>query len=415
MLKVKTGCGRKKYVTFAMKCSHKIQSGFGKAGSILSAGQKKRVYYSGECIYWMFALFILALIPLRSAYAVFDDDEACLLCHKYPRMTRVTEEGAIRSYYVMPEVYANTVHRNVPCRDCHTYIKELPHKPVKEGVRCDTECHSIKNPATGKPFSHEVIYNAYRDSVHGRDKNVEGIESDKPYCVTCHTNPIYDPNEAGPPEHVIGRCVLCHENEKFVVQWYKHTSRRIREVKRSPAEIVQLCASCHDDEKLVKRHMDQAEKEGRELGKKFPIAVKSYNESFHGKLTNYGYQDAANCLDCHAESDNYYLSVHEIRPSRDPLSPVHLNNKVETCRQCHRLADNNYAQLDPHPTALPGDGEFRHMAEFIYHIISLITIIGLVGLSMIETYGRRRDGVAFRLKQGTSWRRKSKRDRDRVI
>jgi len=34
---------------------------------------------------------------------------------------------------------------------------------------------------------------------------------------------------------------------------------------------------------------------------------------------------------------------------------------------------------------------------------------------MIETYGRRRDGVAFRLKQGTSWRRKSKRDRDRVI
>ena len=43
MLKVKTGCGRKKYVTFAMKCSHNIQSGFGEARSILSAGQKKRL------------------------------------------------------------------------------------------------------------------------------------------------------------------------------------------------------------------------------------------------------------------------------------------------------------------------------------------------------------------------------------
>ena len=94
----------------------------------------------------------------NTSYAAFEDDEGCLMCHKYPNMARITDDGARRSYYVMPEVFSNTVHRNVPCRDCHTYIKELPHKPVDTGVTCNTECHSIKNPATGKPFSHGVIY-----------------------------------------------------------------------------------------------------------------------------------------------------------------------------------------------------------------------------------------------------------------
>lgn len=366
------------------------------------------------------AVFFLLLFAAMSAKSVesseisFTDDEGCLICHKYPRMTRVTEDGAVRSYYVMPDVFANTVHRNVPCRDCHTEIKTLPHDEVKKGVTCNTECHSVKNPATGKAFSHKIIYNAYKESVHGREKTVQGIEADKPYCITCHTNPIYDPNEAGPPKHIVDRCVLCHEDRQFVEQWYKHTSRRVREVKRTPIQIVSLCSSCHSDEKLIERHVKRAKEEGRELGRKFEVAVESYNESFHGKLTNYGFDKTANCLSCHASSDNYYKSVHEIRPSRDPLSPVHLNNRVETCQQCHTRADENYVKLDPHPTASQHDGVFRFYAEQVYNAISVITIIGLVGLSLLETWGRRRDGAAFRLKMGTSWRRKSKRGRDRV-
>ena len=362
-------------------------------------------------------LLLLCLLPMQlvAGEIKFEDDEGCLICHKYPRMTRVTDEGAIRSYYVMPEVFANTVHRNVPCRDCHTYIKELPHRPVKEGVTCNTECHSIKNPATGKPFSHKTIYDAYKQSVHGRPKLEEGVNSDKPYCITCHTNPIYDPNEKGPPQRIVARCVLCHEDKKFVIQWYKHTVRRIRDVKRSSEQIVMLCASCHGDKKLVERHLKNAKAEGRQLGAKYEHAVETYEESFHGKLTRYGFQHTANCLDCHAARDNYYKSVHEIRPSRDPLSPVNIKNRVETCKHCHTLADANYAAIDPHPDTGKHTGKFRYYAEKVYNLISVVTIFGLVGLSLFETWGRRRDGVAFRLKHGTSWRRKSKRGRDRVI
>ena len=360
-------------------------------------------------------LLLTCIFFSNATLANFEDDEACLMCHKYPNMARITDDGARRSYYVMPEIFANTVHRNVPCRDCHTYIKELPHKPVETGVTCNTECHSIKNPATGKPFSHKIIYDAYSQSVHGRKKIESSIEKDKPYCITCHTNPLYNPKEEAPPKHVIDRCVLCHEDKTFAEQWYKHTSRRIKEVKRSSIEIVALCSSCHGDKKLIDRHVKNAKTEARSLGKKFPVAVESYEHSFHGKLTQYGFTKTANCLDCHAEKDNYYKSVHEILPSRDEKSPVNKANRVETCKRCHIYADENYANLDPHPTSNLDDNKFRHYAEKIYNLVGEIVIVALVGLSIFETIGRRRDGVAWRLIQGSSWRRKSKRGRDRKI
>lgn len=361
----------------------------------------------------LFAL--LLFLGGGAAVQAFEDDEGCLICHKYPMMGRITDEGALRSYYVLPEVFSRTVHRSVPCRDCHTEINELPHEPVKTGVTCNTECHSIKNPATGRPFSHKAIYNAYKESIHGRKKHASGTEADKPYCITCHTNPLYNPAENAPPKHITGRCVLCHEDKDFVERWYNHTSRRIREVKRSPAEIVELCSSCHGDPKLIERRVEQAKADERELGRKFPVAVSSYEESFHGKLTRYGFARTANCLSCHADSQNYFKSVHEIRPSRDPVSPVSTQNRLETCRRCHIRADENYARLDPHPTSHREDNPFRHYAELIYNIIGDVVILGLVGLSLFETFGRRRDGVCWRLKQGSSWRRKSPRGRDRVV
>jgi hypothetical protein len=342
------------------------------------------------------------------------DDEGCLLCHKYPKMGRITEEGARRSYYVLPHVFGKTVHRNVPCRDCHDYIKELPHQPVTKGVSCDTECHHVENPATGKPFSHKPIMEAYQESSHARTKVAEGLDADKPYCITCHTNPLYNPDEAHPPPEITDRCVICHEDEQFVDKWYNHTSRRIREVKRSSEEIVALCSSCHSDEQLIERHLDAAEQSGEPLGEKFAVSAKSYDESFHGKVTRYGYKEAANCLDCHADAENYYYSVHQIKPSRDPESPVHESNKLETCKRCHSYADENYVTLDPHPDHSKEANPAVYWFEEIYGWIGDSVLFALLGLAMFETVGRRRDGVAWRLMKGSSWRRISKRGRDRI-
>lgn len=367
---------------------------------------------SGFAGWWLVALLVFSAGGTANA---FEDDAGCLLCHKYPKMGRVTEDGARRSYYVMPEVFGNTVHRNVPCNDCHYYIKQLPHRDVEEGVTCNTECHSVKNPATGKNFSHKPIYDKYMQSTHGRAKLAEGHDQDKPYCVTCHRNPVYNPNEPGPPKRISDRCVICHQDEKFVESWYKHTSRRIKEVRRSSEEIVELCSTCHGDERLVKRHLEAAKADGRELGRKYPFAVESYMESFHGKVTRYGFAKAANCLDCHAEADNYYLNVHNLRPSRDPESPVSAENKVATCQRCHKYADENYAALDPHPTSYREDNPFRFWAENIYNWVGNVVTVALIGLAMFETVGRRRDGVGWRLRKGSSWWRRSRRGRERRI
>lgn len=361
-------------------------------------------------------LLVFAMLSAGNSFA-FEDDEGCLLCHKYPKMGRITEDGARRSYYVMPHVFGSTVHRNVPCKDCHSYIKQLPHRKVETGVTCNSECHSIKNPATGKNFSHQSIYEKYIGSAHGRKKVAEGNDQDKPYCVTCHTNPIYNPEElAGPPPEITNRCVVCHEDEKFVITWYKHTSRRIKEVKRSPKQIMELCSSCHGDKRLIDRHLDAAIEEGRELGEKYAYAAESYKQSFHGKVVKYGAKGAASCLDCHVFNNNYYLNVHDIRPSRDPASSVHKDNVTFTCQRCHVHADDNYAQLDPHPTPTSEseDNDFRYYANAIYGWIGDSVLVLLIGLATLETIGRRRDGVGWRLRKGSTWWRKSKRGRDRI-
>ncbi|MDH5614898.1 MAG: hypothetical protein OEY35_07685, partial [Gammaproteobacteria bacterium] len=101
--------------------------------------------------------------------------------------------------------------------------------------------------------------------------------------------------------------------------------------------------------------------------------------------------------------------------SRDPLSPTHDNNRVKTCQKCHTYADANYAQLDPHPTSDKEDNPFRYFAEMIYNWVGYIVIAGLVGISMFETFGRWRDGVGLFIRQGSSWWRKSKRGRKRVV
>ena len=353
---------------------------------------------------------LAALTPLDS-YAA--DDENCLMCHKYRKMGIISPEGVRKYYYVDEPTFMQTVHSRVPCRDCHYFIKQIPHKPVKQGVTCDTKCHVI-NPATGERFSHKPIMDVYKKSVHGRDKRPTGetkeIDNNKPYCIFCHINPVYNPEERekGLPKDIVDRCNVCHENEQFSKHFYMHTARRIRGVGRKPKEVVELCNTCHTNEKMLEEQEQMNEAMlHKEMGEKFTFAGEAYNESFHAKVLKYGLDEAANCLSCHADSDNFYMSVHDIRNSEDPKSPVHPDNRVETCKKCHyhNKADESFVNVDPHPTARIDDNPFIFYASIIYNIIAYCAFFGLVGLKMLETMGRFRDGVYLFIRNGSSWRR----------
>lgn len=362
------------------------------------------------------AVLLGALLGGLSGVAFAADDENCLMCHKYIKMGRITKEGERKFYYVDESTFKKTVHNRVRCRDCHSYIDKLPHDPVEVGVTCNSKCHSIKNPATGKDFDHENIYDAYKGSVHGRDKVADSeLDEHKPYCIFCHTNPLYIPEEKHPPAEVADRCDVCHQKREFVNHRYYHTARRIKGVKRSSEEIVELCSTCHANEEMLHRHEEIAEEEGHHLGDKFPYAAESYMESFHWKVTKFGYEGAPNCLDCHAEQENYFLAVHDIRPSRDPGAITNPENRIEqVCSRCHNAANENFAKVDPHPTERKDDNPFIYYIEHVYGPVGNLISLSLIGLMIFETIGRKRDGVAWVLRKGSTWRKKSSRGRDRI-
>lgn len=327
------------------------------------------------------------------------DDENCLMCHKYRKLGRITGDGARRFYYVDEHEFMKTVHFNVRCRDCHDYIDRIPHAEVKEGVNCAKTCH-IKNPATGKYFSHKPINDVYQQSAHGRPKVPAGPEAElqenKPYCVYCHINPKYNPAESTIPEEITGRCVVCHEDGRWVDHWYSHTSRRIKEVKRSPQEVVSLCSSCHNDEAYMKEHLetkkylglDKHGEEGEHGDGKFIEAAKGYKASFHGSFNKLGWEKPAHCLSCHADNSNYYLNVHDIRGPQDPQSSVHPDNREKVCAKCHKGTGKNYSRINEVHYIPHANSKIEYYIEEFFFWLTSLAFFGLVFAITIDHHRR---------------------------
>lgn len=347
------------------------------------------------------SLFIVAIILFFSfivLQADAADKENCLMCHKYRQIGRIDEKGRKKSYYVNENIYANTTHRNVPCRDCHTYINKLPHDPITEEVNCANECH-IKPPFSKENFSHKTIIEVYNKSVHGiKEDDPEELRNAKPYCKYCHINPVFTRvhEERISFEETLGRCLNCHER-KGVTQAYKHITHRLRsKTSRSPQEIVQLCSTnCHADLVLMKTF--NVSKESLE-------AVETYNESIHGKAIGLGSQKAADCVSCHATS-----AIHDIYKKDEPHATVNKANLVTTCKQCHEYVNERFIQIDVHSAIEPHEKPLLYTLNVGLNFVFYGSVLSLIGLAVLETSGRKKDGIEWQIKQGTSWRGISKR------
>lgn len=343
-------------------------------------------------------LSILLIIPVINLPSEAADKENCLMCHKYRQIGRIDEQGRKRSYYVNEYIYSNTTHRNTPCRDCHTYIKRLPHDPVTEEVSCANECH-VKPPFSKENFSHKKIIEVYNNSVHGIKKDdPPELKDAKPYCKYCHLNPLYSKvEEKRIASTALNRCLNCHE-EKGVTQAYKHITHRLRhKTSRSPQEIVQLCSkNCHEDVGLMKKF---------NVSKESLDAVETYRESIHGKAVALGSQEAADCVSCHATS-----AIHDIYKKDEKRSTIHLSNRRETCQQCHKNVNEQFVKVDVHSSIEPHEKPVLYFVNKSLGFAFYGSVFGLVGLMLFETYGRKKDGIKWQLRGGTTWRGKSKRN-----
>ncbi|NOX35059.1 MAG: cytochrome C [Deltaproteobacteria bacterium] len=335
---------------------------------------------------------VLCFILSNPKFSIASDVGNCLLCHKYPGLSRVEgDKGILRLLYVNESAFNISMHAKVKCEGCHTDIKKIPHDPAKK-VDCLTQCHIIE-PTSEKKFSHKDVADFLAKSVHGKfDKTgqLKKFPEDRPYCKDCHDNPLYRPvsfNKRVTPgisEQALGRCRVCHKKDDFIYRFYNHVTTRLHR-SRNPKNITEVCVRCHDDIKLVKRH---------NLSIK---AVETYKDSFHGKAAEFLDERIPDCLDCHV---NRGESVHQMLSKKNSLAPTHENNKYNTCSnvECHTNASPKLAQFEVHAEFNKKRSPKQYYFQSAFIVLTGGTLLPLLGIMLLDLLRRLLPGLSRRRK-----------------
>ncbi len=341
------------------------------------------------------AFLLSGLLWHGTVQAAVVDKENCLMCHKYAYMGRMDEGGKRYNYHVDQNLYAHSVHRNVSCRECHTSIRKIPHDPVKEKVDCASVCH-VKPPFSDEKFSHGKIMEVFNRSAHAVSPDTP-LEKRRalPDCKYCHPNPllIRPLDERISYSETLRRCLNCHEQEG-VTQAYSHVTHRLRKKTTRPHdEIVRLCAECHADRELLAPF---------ELSAKSLNAVDTYNRSIHGQAIMLGSQKTADCISCHASN-----ALHDIFTRDNPQAMIHPDNLKKTCQQCHEQTNSYFVKVAVHPETGRAENPVIYFLNLMLRLALYGTVSGLMGLLILETFGRIRGGITFLMRNGSSWRHRS--------
>ena len=339
---------------------------------------KLNSYYRLFCSCCVLLFTCLIFIPIDSSAADIGD---CLLCHKYPGLSRVGENGKFRLFYVNENVFMNSVHAKVKCQGCHTDIKKIPHDPAKK-VDCLQQCHIIE-PSSEQKFSHKEVATFLSKSVHSKyDENhrLKKYAEDMPYCLDCHDNPLYRPLSffkrvrPGISEMALGRCRVCHKKDEFIYRFYNHVTTRLHPI-RSPKNIAEMCGRCHDDPKIVARHNLKTK------------AVYSYGETFHGKAASYLSERIPDCLDCHV---NRGKSVHQMLSYKNPLSITYKTNKAAICTniECHPKATPRLANYKVHMAFDAKQSPKEYYFKIFFIMLTGGTLLPLMGIMFLDLFRR---------------------------
>lgn len=329
--------------------------------------------------------------------------DGCLLCHKYPGLGRYEKDAknriVKRIFYVNEDIHNASYHGRFNCSDCHEGVDKIPHTDAKK-VDCGKTCH-LNEPSTGNKFSHKAIVEDLEKSAHGAKGSGAEDQADLPACRDCHTNKPYllSVQQQMKSKAFTEICRQCHEEKAWVERFLSHINYRFS-MRRPSSEVVRLCSKCHANQDMMARH-------------KLDVVV-GFQDTYHGKAIQYGDEEVANCLNCHAP---YALgfSPHRIASRKNENSPVNDDNKRETCAQagCHAAATQAFATGSrAHPSLvkaafLAKDGEAdvdlaRQDEDFqatvlrwiklFYQILIAAVVVGLGGHRLLDLYATYRDG-----------------------
>ncbi len=289
--------------------------------------------------------------------------EACASCH-------AQEVGVYRA-----SVHGRSRQRGdseaATCRSCHgaahgvlaksdprssTYHLNLP--------RTCAQCHADPELARRHNIPISNVYQLYMDSIHGRAMTKSGLLVSA-NCSDCHGSheiqPHTDPKSRVHPSNVPKTCGACHAG--ILVQYAESVHGRAAARGTSTAPV---CTDCHSAHQI--RRVEGAPWQLdviRECGSCHAESLRTYRDTFHGKVTSLGLTRVAKCADCHG--------AHTVRAVSDPDSSVSPKHIVATCAKCHPGATARFAEFHPH-----ADPSSKARFPILYYSYLLMTTL-LVG------------------------------------
>ncbi|MBU1183683.1 MAG: cytochrome c3 family protein [Proteobacteria bacterium] len=291
-------------------------------------------------IAFVILLVLLSAYPLWAEQGMAIDPATCLGCHG--------DKISAASFVV-------SVHGKNGCNSCHIQLTDLS-RHVKgeikmEKVRCE-RCHKKENAE-------------HYASVHIQ-KDVQ--------CADCHTDIHTHRYWKKDKRIVVAKCIQCHDHEAGYRQFIHgkkvaagnqdsaacHDCHNLHDIKpmndpkfhTDRVFHTKVCLRCHSNEEMMKRNSV------------FNVATTTYMESYHGKNYRLGYPEkVAGCSDCH--------TAHSVLKASDPLSTVHPDNLVATCKQCHKQATSMFTKFYAH-------GEHTDRKKYPLLYWTFILMVGLL-------------------------------------
>ena len=290
--------------------------------------------------------------PAVTSQAGNPANDACLSCHGNPNFSAPGANGTMRSLHVIKDRFGQSVHGKRQCVECHTDITEVPHKPgVTHKVSC-VNCHdSLWDAAKAENKTQEharlgvVVQQIdhYMKSIHARS-NRNDPSRPNAICYDCHAPHYVYPK--GSQERTNWRldipniCGKCHTKEREQYGTSVHGKAVLIDKKTNAA----ICADCHTTHDVADPANDAAKLViTRNCGGCHLDNLKTYTDTYHGKVNTLGYAYTAKCFDCHGS--------HGIQKVSDPSSTMYPDNRVKTCQKCHTNATASFATFEPHGTA----------------------------------------------------------------
>ncbi len=335
----------------------------------------------------------VSLVPRTS-------DKSCLKCHAKKDIHKVVN-GKTVSLTVDANEIRNSVHKNIPCVQCHSDISpHHPKPPLTVGrVNCGN-CHAevtekYLTSSHGQAYNNDNKMAPYCNYCHGTHNVLSHLNQEaKTYrthipqlCGDCHAKLTTSPNpqmrahanvlfDYSRSIHGIGLtklgllpsavCTDCHNTHYILGSNDPHSSVYFKNVPATCATChlgiydkfiksihsftvthtnkkLPVCDNCHSAHRIQNVALDPFMQEvTQECGSCHEQLADSYLKTIHGEAYSLGNLKAAKCSDCHG--------AHLILAVNNPRSSVGIDNIVNTCRKCHPDADRRFTGYLTHAT-----------------------------------------------------------------